>query len=66
MELLIGVWRCGACAVTEAFIQPGALIDYVRSGSLKIRGQLDVRRIFFDFGGKNAVRLSIGLVLDLD
>ena len=66
VQLLIGVWRCGACAVTEAFVQPGALIDYARSESLKIRGQFDVRRIFFDFGSRNAVRVSIGLVWDLD
>jgi hypothetical protein len=66
VQVLIGVWRCGACAVTEAFLQPGALIDYAQSASVKIRGQFDVRRIFFDFGGKNAVRVSIGLVWDLD
>ena len=66
VQLLLGLWRCGACHVTEAFLQPGVLIDYAKSESLKIRGQLDVRRIFFDFGGENAVRLSIGLVWDLD
>jgi hypothetical protein len=66
LQVLLGIWRCGACDVTEAFVQPGVLIDYAQSGSLKIRGQFDVRRIFFDFGGENAVRLSIGVVWNLD
>ena len=66
VQVLLGLWRCGACHVTEAFLQPGVLIDYAKSESLTIRGQVDVRRIFFEFGGENAVRLSIGLVWDLD
>lgn len=60
VQVLLGLWHCGPCDVNELFIQPGFLVDIPRSDTFKIRAQFDIRRIFFDFGGENAQRLSFG------
>jgi hypothetical protein len=60
VQVLLGLWRCGACDVKRPFIQPGLLVDIPSSDRFRIRVQFDVRRIFFDFGGENAQRLSVG------
>src|SRR5438132_1713994 len=62
VQLLVGLWHCGACEVNASFAQPGLVVDYGRSPSMKIRFQFDVRRIFFDFGGETAERVSVGVV----
>jgi hypothetical protein len=65
VQILLGLWHCNACEISDAFVQPGFLLDFAKSASLKIRGQFDVRRIFFDFGAEWAERLSVGLVWEL-
>jgi hypothetical protein len=40
-------------------------VDYATSGTMAIRAQFDVRRIFFDFGGETAERISVGVVWTL-
>ena len=65
VQVLFGMWRCGLCEVRAAFLQPGVVIDYAKSRDLKIRVQFDIRRIFFNFNGETAERLSIGAVWEL-
>lgn len=61
-QALLGLWHCGACEFNEKFIQPGVLVDIPRSDAFSIRVQFDVRRIFFEFGGEWAERVSAGAV----
>jgi hypothetical protein len=65
VQAVVGWWHCNACEVNELFIQPGVIVDYARSDSMKIRFQFDVRRIFFDFGGETAERVGVGAVWTL-
>jgi len=41
------------------------MLDWGGSDAMKIRVQFDVRRIFFDFGGETAERVSVGVVWTL-
>jgi hypothetical protein len=65
VQAVFGLWHCSACDVNASFLQPGVLVDYVRSSSLTLRLQFDVRRIFFDFGGETAERVGVGVVWTL-
>ena len=65
VQAVVGLWHCSACEANELFIQPGVVLDYARSGTLAIRFQFDVRRIFFDFGGETAERIGVGVVWHL-
>lgn len=65
VQVLLGAWHC--CGETDLAIQPGLLVDYPYSMKVKIRGQVDLRHIFFDdFEDENAFRLSGGIVVNLD
>jgi len=64
VQVLLGAWRC--CEERDFAIQPGFIVDFPYSRNLKIRGQIDLRHIFFsDFQDENAIRLSAGIVLNL-
>ena len=65
VQAVLGLWHCSACETNEFFVQPGVVVDWARSDGLKIRFQFDVRRIFFDFGGETAERVSAGVVWTL-
>ena len=65
VQAVAGLWHCAACEVNEFFVQPGVVVDYSTSDSMRIRAQFDVRRIFFDFGGETAERIGVGLVWSL-
>lgn len=62
VQAVAGLWHCAACEVNEFFVQPGVVLDYAASDSMRVRVQFDVRRIFFDFGGETAERVGVGLV----
>jgi hypothetical protein len=62
VQAVLGLWHCSACEVNAFFLQPGVVLDYVRSGAMTFRFQFDVRRIFFDFGGETAERIGVGVV----
>lgn len=62
VQAVVGLWHCAACEVNELFLQPGVLLDYAPGGSMTLRFQFDVRRIFFDFGGETAERVGVGVV----
>jgi hypothetical protein len=65
VQAVAGLWHCSACEVNATFVQPGVVLDYERSRALSVRAQFDVRRIFFDFGGETAERVSVGVVWTL-
>jgi hypothetical protein len=65
VQVLLGLWHCGTCELNDVLLQPGFLVDYASSPALTIRGQFDVRRIFFDFGAEWAQRLSVGVVWEI-
>ena len=62
VQAVFGWWHCGACDTNASFLQGGGLVDYAWSDDMKFRVQFDVRRIFFDFGGETAERVSVGVV----
>jgi len=62
VQAIFGWWHCGACDTNASFLQGGGLVDYAWSDDMKFRVQFDVRRIFFDFGGETAERISVGVV----
>jgi hypothetical protein len=64
-QVIFGLWHCGACETNASFLQGGGLLDYATSDTMAIRAQFDVRRIFFDFGGETAERISVGVVWTL-
>jgi hypothetical protein len=64
-QVIFGLWHCGACETNASFLQGGGLVDYATSDTMAIRAQVDVRRIFFDFGGETAERISVGVVWTL-
>jgi hypothetical protein len=65
VQAVFGWWHCGACETNASFLQGGGLLDYAWSDDMKFRVQFDVRRIFFDFGGETAERISVGVVWTL-
>jgi hypothetical protein len=65
VQAVAGLWHCSACETNASFLQPGVVVDYVRSGAVTFRAQFDVRRIFFDFGGETAERVGVGVVWKL-
>ena len=63
VQLLAGAWHC--CEITEFALQPGAGVEFAGNDALAFRAQFDYRPIFFEEETENAVRFSVGVVLNL-
>jgi hypothetical protein len=64
---LIGLYHCGACATNDFALQLGGGVDF-RTGNpmLRVRVQVDYRRVFDSFHSFNGARFSAGIVLPLN
>jgi hypothetical protein len=66
-QLLLGAYHCGPCHETKPALQVGGGVDFRLSNSrIRIRAQLDVRHVFTEFVGFDALRLGGGIVLPLN
>jgi hypothetical protein len=67
-QFVLGVYHCGICNINDFAIQGGGGLDFkaVPSGAIRIRAQVDIRRVFDDVQGFSPVRVSAGVVLPLN
>jgi hypothetical protein len=67
-QVLVGLYHCGVCNIKDFAIQGGGGVDFRLSdnNNFRIRAQLDVRHVFAQDFGFNAVRVSAGIVLPLN
>ena len=64
-QVLVGLYHCGVCNENDFALQAGGGLDFKTGHAVRIRGQVDWRRIFATVG-VNGVRASIGVVLPLN
>ena len=64
-QVLVGLYHCGVCNLNDFALQAGGGLDFKTGRALRIRAQVDWRRIF-DTVGVNGVRASIGVVFPLN
>src|SRR5260221_1626570 len=66
-QLVLGLYHCGVCDINDFALQGGGGVDF-RTGSpnVRVRVQLDIRRVFESGSGFNAERFSVGIVLPLN
>jgi hypothetical protein len=64
---LVGLYHCGVCAINDFALQLGGGIDF-RTGdpNVRVRVQIDYRRVFDSIASFNAARVSAGVVLPLN
>jgi hypothetical protein len=68
VQFFVGLYHCGVCDINDFAIQGGVGLDLRtrRGSSVRIRPQLDLRHMFDDGSGFNAVRAAIGVVFPLN
>jgi len=68
VQFFAGLYHCGVCDINDFAIQGGAGLDLrTRRGSaVRIRPQIDIRHMFDNPGGFNAVRAAVGVVFPLN
>ena len=66
-QVILGVYHCGVCGSNNLAVQRGGGVDFGRSDNkVRVRAQVDVRRVLDGVFGFNAVRFSVGIVLPLN
>jgi hypothetical protein len=64
---LIGLYHCGVCDINDFALQLGGGVDFrTSSPSVRVRLQIDYRRVFDSVASFNAARVSAGIVLPLN
>ncbi len=64
-QVLLGLYHCGVCNTNDFALQAGGGLDFKTGRAVRVRAQIDWRRIF-DTVGVNGVRASLGIVLPLN
>jgi hypothetical protein len=66
-QFVVGLYHCGVCDANDFALQGGGGVDFrTASPNVRIRVQVDIRRVFDSFSNFNAGRFSAGVVLPLN